>query len=340
MDQRTIRYGIIGYGRFAQRAIAPAIRNAPGSVLVAVQKRSAEEARKKADECGAPLAFASVEELVRHPDVDAVYVAGSNNMHCPATIAAAEAGKHVLVEKPMALSAAEGQQMIDACARNNVRLMVGNMVRYSPLLQRAKEILFTGQIGTMQAVRAEFMFDGRLSQRTWLLDRNIAGGGPVFDIAVHCIDTLRSLLDAEPTEFRALMSPVPTELETEQSAVIVFRFPRNVLATVSCSFTSPMRKVSLEIIGNEGIIQIPDFTRSDIVGSITVIRGKHDRAVATMVEEIIVPDLYVDEIRRFTNWILGGEQPEIDGENGLKNQKIIDAVMKSEGPELSLPAGA
>jgi predicted dehydrogenase len=207
--------------------------------------------------------------------------------------------------------------------------MVGNMVRYSPLVQRAQEILRSGQIGTVNAVRAEFLFDGRLSQRTWLLDRNIAGGGPVFDIGVHCIDTLRYLLESEPAEFRALLSPVPTALETEESAVIVLRFPRNILATVSCSFTSPMRKVSLEIIGNAGIIQIPDFTRSDIVGSITVIRGKHDRAAATMVEEIIVPDLYVEEIRRFTNWILGGEDPEIDGANGLANQKIIDAVMQS-----------
>jgi D-xylose 1-dehydrogenase (NADP+, D-xylono-1,5-lactone-forming) len=330
MDQRTIRYGILGYGRFAQKAIAPAIRNAPGSVLVAVQKRSMEEARKKADECGAPLAFSSVEELVRHGDVDAVYVAGSNDMHCPATIAAAEAGKHVMVEKPMALSAAEGEKMIAACARNNVRLAVGHMVRYSPLVQRAGEILRSGGIGTVNAVRAEFLFDARISSRTWMLDRKVAGGGPVFDLGVHCFDTIRYLLDGEPLESRAMLSPVPTATDTEHSAVMTFRFPRDIVATVSCSFISPMRKVSLEIIGSQGIIQIPDFTRSDIVGSITVIRGKNDRAASTMVEEVIVPDLYVEQIRRFTNWILGGDALAIDGENGLCNQRMADEVMRGE----------
>jgi 1,5-anhydro-D-fructose reductase (1,5-anhydro-D-mannitol-forming) len=327
MDQRTIRYGIIGFGKFAERAIAPAIRNAPGSVLVAIQKRSAEESRKKADEAGVPLAFHSVQDLVRHPDIDAVFIVSANSAHCPETVAAAEAGKHVLVEKPMALTVDEAERMVDACSRNNVRLMVGHMVRYSPLLERAREIMTAGQIGTVTAVRTEFTYDGRLSHRTWLLDRSVAGGGPVYDIGVHCIDSIRFLLGEEPEAVGGLLSPPPTSVATEESAAIALRFPRGVLATVYCSYIAPVRRTLLEVIGTEGVIQVPDFTRSDIQGNITVIRGKHDRAVATTVEEIIVPDLYVDEVGRFTRWILGGNRPEIDGENGLKNQKILDRIL-------------
>ncbi|HTO93971.1 MAG TPA: Gfo/Idh/MocA family oxidoreductase, partial [Bacteroidota bacterium] len=136
MAQRTIRYGIIGFGRFAERTIAPAIRRARNSEVIALQKRSPEAARKKADECSIPLAFATAAELVAHPDVDAVFIASANSTHCPETLTAAAAGKHVIVEKPMALDAREARVMIDACREGGVRLMVGHMVRLSPVIRR------------------------------------------------------------------------------------------------------------------------------------------------------------------------------------------------------------
>ncbi|MEW6510310.1 MAG: Gfo/Idh/MocA family oxidoreductase [Bacteroidota bacterium] len=326
-EQRTIRYGITGFGRFAERAIAPAIRNAQNSALVALQKRSAEAARRKADECAVPLAFATVEDLVRHPDVDAVFIASANAAHCPETVAAAEAGKHVIVEKPMALSAREAEQMIVACTQNNVRLMVGHMVRLSPLVRRMREIIAAGKIGIVKAVRADFMYDARISPRTWLLDRKVAGGGPVFDVGVHCLDTLRFLLDDEPVVVASALSPPPGEDSTEETASLSLRFSRGVVGTVFCSYTAPFRRTFLEVIGTEGVVSMADFTTVDHLGRLTLTRGKGGVPGATTVEDVMVPNLYVEEVSLFTRWILGGPEPEINGVNGLRNQELIDQAL-------------
>jgi len=327
MQQRTIRYGIIGFGRFAERAIAPAIRNAENSALVALQKRQIELARAKADEHAVPLAFHSVGDLVRHPDVDAVFITSANAVHCTETIAAAEAGKHVIVEKPMAMNAAEAARMIDACDAHQVRLMVGHMVRLSPLVKRVKQIADSGMIGTVKAARAEFFYDARMSHRTWLIDRAIAGGGPIFDVGVHCLDTLRFILDDEPVDVASALSPLPTEEVTEESAFVSLRFTRGVVASIFCSYTAPLRRSFIEIVGTEGIVSAHDFTVSAQTGRITVTKGKGDRAAATTLEEVIVPNLYIEEVSIFTRWILGGPKPAIDGGNGLRNQLIIDRAI-------------
>jgi predicted dehydrogenase len=327
MTQRTIRYGIIGFGRFAEKAIAPAIRRARNSEVVALQKRSAEEARKKADECSIPLAFGSVDELVRHPDIDAVFIVSANSAHCPETLAAAKAGKHVIVEKPMALNAREAELMIASCAENGVKLMVGHMVRLSPLVRRVRELIVAGRIGSVKAAKAEFIYDARISHRKWLIDRAVAGGGPVYDIGVHCIDTLRYVLGGEPSAVSGILWPPPTETSTEESAFVGLQFPDGVVASVFCSYTVPFRRVMLEIIGTEGIITVPDFTWGDQLGRLTLTRGKGDAPAAATTEEILVPNLYIEETTMFTDWILGGREPEINGLNGLLNQRIIDRAL-------------
>ncbi len=327
MAQRTIRYGIIGFGRFAEKAIAPAIRRAKNSEVVALQKRSAEAARKKADECSIPLAFSSVEELVRHPDIDAVFVVSANSAHCPETIAAAGAGKHVIVEKPMALNGAEAERMIAACAKGGVKLMVGTMVRLSPVVRRARELIVAGRIGSVKAARAEFIYDARISHRKWLIDRAVAGGGPVYDVGVHCLDTLRYVLGGEPTAVTGSLSPAPTAGSTEESAVLALQFPGGVLASIFCSYTAPYRRVVLEIIGTEGIITMPDFTRGEQLARLTLTRGKADGPAGSTTEEIPVPNLYVEETTMFTDWILGGPEPGINGANGLRNQRILDSAL-------------
>ncbi len=327
MAQRTIRYGIIGFGRFAERKIAPAIRRAKNSEVVALQKRSPEEARRKADECSIPLSFGSVDELLRVPDIDAVFIVSANAAHCPETIAAAKAGKHVIVEKPMALNVREAERMIDACAAGGVKLMVGHMVRLSPLVSRVKELIDTGRIGTVKTVRTEFVYDARVSHRKWLIDRAVAGGGPVYDVGVHCIDTLRYILGGEPAAVSGTLWPPPTATATEESAFLALQFPGGVIASVTCSYTAPFRRVLLEVTGTEGVISVPDFTMSENLGRLSLTRGKADVPVGPQVEEVLVPNLYAEESTMFTEWILGGAEPEIDGANGLMNQKILDRAL-------------
>ncbi len=141
MGSSIVRYGIIGFGLFAERSIAGAIQSSPNSELVAIQKRSSEAVREKARALSIPYAFTSPAELAACPDVDAVFIASANSAHRDETITAARAGKHVLVEKPIAMNAPEAKAMVEECERHHVKLMVGQVVRFSPVVRRIRELV-------------------------------------------------------------------------------------------------------------------------------------------------------------------------------------------------------
>ncbi len=130
---------------------------------MAIQKRSFVAAEEKARTANIPHAFDSVEALVKHPDVDAVFIVSANSQHAPEVLVAARAGKHVLVEKPMAINVTEAEMMIKVCKKNNVKLMVAHMVRLSPLVIRMKELIQLGFIGKLTFIKSEFIYDGQLS---------------------------------------------------------------------------------------------------------------------------------------------------------------------------------
>jgi len=329
--RKKIRYGIAGFGRFAEKAIAPAIQASANSELVALQKRSLSEARAKAAGHGIPLAFDSVSDMVAHPGVDAVFLASANSCHHPETLQAARAGKHVLVEKPMAMNVREAEEMIAVCARHRVKLMVGHMVRLSPVVCRMREILQSGRIGTVHTARAEFIYDARLSHRRWLTERSVAGGGPVFDIGVHCLDTLRFVLDDEVASVKSELEPWPTSEQTESTAHLLLRFGRGTIATMFCSFVSPVRRTFIEIVGSEGILSAEEFTVSGKPLRLVLTRGREDKPLETVVEEIVVPNLYVEEVTQFSHCILMDREPELSGPNGLENQRTIDQAMVRHG---------
>jgi 1,5-anhydro-D-fructose reductase (1,5-anhydro-D-mannitol-forming) len=320
---KKIRYGIIGFGGFAERAIAPAIRASSNSQLVALQKRSLAAAKQKASEYKIPHAFDSVEDLVKHEEVDAVFIVSANSQHCPETVVAAKAGKHVLVEKPMALNVSEAKKMVNACKKNRVKLMVGHMIRFSPLALRIKEIIQSGSIGAVTFIKTEFVYDGRTSQRGWLQDQRIAGGGPLFDIGVHCLDTLRFVLNADVVSVASHLEPRPTRTRTELTAGVSLRFPKGILASIYCSYAAPIRRSMIEVIGTEGTLSAIDFTLGNRTIPLTIGSGKETRT-----EMIKVPNLYIEEVNRFSSCILNNSKAPIPGEVGLANQKILDQALR------------
>ncbi len=323
-----VRFGILGYGRFAERTIGPAIKASGIAELVALQKRSLPAAKEKAREAGVPLAFGSVEELVRSPEIDAVFVVSANSGHCPDTVAAAEAGKHVLVEKPMALTVAEGERMIGACRKNNVTLSVGHMVRLSPAVRRVHELVAAGTYGAVTFARADFSYDGRQSHREWLLDSRTAGGGPLFDIGVHCLDTLRFVLGDEVSSVRAHLSPPPTPVRTESVANLSLRFSRGTIGSVYCSYESSVRKRYLEIVCRDAVMTIPDFTANNEKLSVTIVKGSGDLPAERSAETFEPINLYTLEVDLFARAILEGSEPELSASNGLENMRVLEAALR------------
>lgn len=325
--RNTVRYGIIGFGGFAERSILPAMRMSARSELIAIQKRSIDAAWMKAEQYGIPLAFDSVEELVACEDVDAVFIVSANSVHCRETLIAASARKHVLVEKPMAVDAIEAQRMIDACREAGVCFAVGHMLRFSPLLQRMKEIIASGEAGEITSVRSEFIYDARMSTRQWLMDRKTAGGGPTADIGVHCVDALRFVLDDEIDETYARLMPPPTNARTESSSLLSLKFLKGAIGSVYTSFETPIRRTMIECIGRNAVLSAADFTVSNSTPALKIIWGKGGSVVKTVEEHFAIPNLYEREISHMSDCILNGCQPAIDGANGMKNQIVLDAAM-------------
>ena len=271
---KKIRYGIIGFGRFAERAIAPAIQGSPNSELVAIQKRSLALVREKATQHGVPMAFDSVDALVAHPDIDAVFIVSANLTHAEETIKAARAGKHVLVEKPIAATIRDAERMITECESHRVKLMVGHMVRLSPLVRRVRDVIRSGELGQVIYSRADFAYDGRMSARSWLHDPTLAGGGPFYDVGVHCLDTLRYVLDDEVESFASKVHPTPTRSHTEETGAVILRFTRGSIGSIFCSYAMPVRSRILEVVCSEGIVSAPEFTVPNETLSLTITRGR------------------------------------------------------------------
>ncbi|HTP78984.1 MAG TPA: Gfo/Idh/MocA family oxidoreductase [Bacteroidota bacterium] len=324
-----VRYGIVGYGRFAERAIAPAIKAAPNSELVAIQKRSLVEAQAKAKEGGIPLAFDTAEKLAAHPDIDAVFIVSANSGHYPETLAAARAHKHVLVEKPMALNVREAEKMVAVCKENNVRLMVGHMVRLSPLVRRVRELIRAGFVGSVTFVRTEFVYDGRRSHRAWLVDQSVAGGGPLFDIGVHCIDTMRFILDDDVQTVRCLLDPIPDDRVSESTATLSLRFRKGMLGSVYCDYNVPIRRSFIEVLGTEGVLSASNFTLSNASLELALTkRSVGDEDGTKSVEQIDVPNLYKEEVTIFSDCLISGNEPAIGGAVGLENQRILEQAVQ------------
>jgi predicted dehydrogenase len=259
--------------------------------------------------------------------VDAVIVASAVVRHAQDTVVAAHAGKHVLVEKPMAMNVAETEQMIDACRRANVRLMVGQMVRLSPLIVRMKELIESGLIGKVAFVKAEYLYDARLSLRRWMWKREVAGGGATFDIGVHCLDTIRYLLNDDVVSVKSQLAPLPTETSTEESTLLALKFSQGIPVSIYCSFVTSYRRSIIEVIGQEGALSAENFTMSNLSVPLKIVLGKNGVPIETREEIIAVPNLYEKEVTLFSDSILNNILSPIPGEEGLKNQRVLDEAM-------------
>jgi 1,5-anhydro-D-fructose reductase (1,5-anhydro-D-mannitol-forming) len=263
--------------------------------------------------------------------MDAVFIVSANVAHHNETVLAAKAGKHVLVEKPMALNAIEARHMIDECERNHVKLMVGQVVRFSPAVTRLRDLVQSGSLGRIISARADYLYNARLSKRSWLYDRALAGGGPVFDIGVHCLDTLSFILDDQVRTVHSLLSPLPTSSATERTATLGLEYAKGTLASITCSFEAPARHINIEIIGTEGLAQATDFTLSATRVRLIITRRTETVETTDETLDIDIPNLYIEEVTAFSNCILHDSDSPVPGVAGWHNQKVLDKALEGGG---------
>jgi predicted dehydrogenase len=255
---KTVRWGLIGCGDIARRRVAPALRDLSNCDLVAVSRARPELAEGFAREFGARKWCADWRELLRDPHIQAVYVATPVYLHAAQTVAAAEAGKHVLCEKPMAMNVEECERMIAACRANNVKLGIAYYRRFYPLIERIKRLLESGEIGKPVIVQINVYgwFNPQPDHpRYWLIQKEQAGGGPMFDVGCHRVEVLLNLF-GPIRRIASVGGAVAFEREVEDTAVALFQFERGTCGVLAVSHAAREAQDTLDIVGTLGSIHV------------------------------------------------------------------------------------
>lgn len=320
-----VRFGIVGFGLHAVKRLMPGFALSKNCEVTALSRRDMAQAKDSARKFEIPLAFDSVSELCRSPEVDAVLVTTPNSLHLKDVLTAIEAGKAVLCEKPLAMSAEEARQMVEAAARKNVRFGVAHVFRFDESVRKFREHVGAGAVGRPIFARSEFSFLADPSHpRKWLYDASIAGAGPVFDIGVHCIDTLRFILQDEVARVSATATSDERSGNVESAAALTLEFSRGTLATILVSYRAEYR-TPLEIVGDVGTLWADDALNVEHPIQIEVRRGK-DLLKRDEVSNQLAYALQVDS---FADWMEGKSQFPAPGEEGWQNQEILDAALRS-----------
>ncbi len=327
-----IRFGIAGFGLHAVRRLMPGFALAQNCKVVALSRRDSHKAREAARQYGIAhgFAFASTEELCRCPEVDAVLVTTPNACHLQDVLTAIAARKPVLCEKPMGMDADECRQMVEAARNAGVLLGVAQVFRFEESTARFRERVAAGDIGRPIFARAEFSYAGLGHARTWLYQRSIAGGGPIADVGVHCVDALRYILQDEPRRVTALARPDEQSGDVEAAAVLTLEFQRGTLATVLVS-TRAHYRTPLEIVGDAGVLRAEDALNVERPLQLELWRDGQRVAEETVSNQLA----YARQADSFAAAVEGREVFPAPGRQGWQNQVILDAAYRSLSTEKS-----
>ncbi len=311
-----VRWGIVGAGGIAHRRTMSAINEAENSKLQALMVRDLERARKLAEEHGAESYYDSVDGVLWDPEVDAVHIATPVYLHREHVIRAAEHGKHVLCEKPMAMSVDECRSMIDACDQNGVHLEVCFLLRFHPYYREIKQMIADGELGEMIEARTSLMKWYPIDEGLWRRDPVRAGGGVLMDLGPHVIDLLCYLL-GDVSKVSASINSRIFKWEVEETGTVLMQMESGAHAIVGSSFVVPHGGTMLEIYGTKG--------------SVWVSGGKLKVCVDDNLQEKSesAGNLYKPQLEHFSR-CLGGEEDTIaPGMAGLKNIQVISAAYES-----------
>lgn len=325
---QKVKWGVLSTAKIGRVKVIPAMQASELCEVAAIASRDPERAWAAADELGIPKAYGSYEELLADPEIEAVYNPLPNHLHVPLSVQAAEAGKHVLCEKPIALTADEARELVAARDRTGVLITEAFMVRSHPQWLRARELVREGRIGKLRAIQGFFSYMNRDPKNI----RNIAdiGGGGVYDIGCYPIVGARLLFEGEPTRVVSIVERDP-EMMTDRLVSAILDFPAGQ-ASFTCS-TQLVPYQRMQIFGEEGRIEIeiPFNAPPDKPCRIFIDDGSALGGAAAEAEEFPVCDQYAIQGDLFSRCVRTGEAPEFPLENAVKNMEILEAVLRSGG---------
>lgn len=333
-----VKWGVCGCGGIARRRTIPeGIVPAANAELVSVHDRAKDATVEVAQEFGAE-AYADYGELLAGP-CDAVYIATPVSVHCEQVIRAAEAGKHVLCEKPLGLNVAEAERMVEACKKNGVKFGVGLMMRFHAQHQAARDMVQSGKLGKPVFARAQLSCWYPLIEGAWRQDPAIGGGGTLVDLGSHCIDLLEMMF-GPVRSVHCVTRNLVHSYKSEDSSVVLLEFENGATGVVDTLFNVPdaSSKNRLELYGSKGSILAEGTIGQGEAGVMTAILEGDDagydaqqsRDAAGGVEIAPMPvNMYRAEIEAFSEAVLKGTELSAGADAGLQSQKVLAACYES-----------
>jgi predicted dehydrogenase len=321
---KKIRWGIIGCAGIAKHSVIPGIQKSETGEVAAIASRGLDKAKQTAEELTIPTAYGSYEELLADPTIEAVYIPLPNHMHKEWVIRAAEAGKHVLCEKPLALTAQEAQEMAAACEKAGVVFAEAFMYRYHPRYNVIHDIIRSGEIGEIRGIHGTFTFNNAKDKNN-IRYKQDWGGGSLYDVGVYPISAARMLLNEEPqaATVHALLSEEHDYVDMIASGILEFN--KGVALTFDCGMWAAFRN-TLEVLGTDGRIEVPSaFVVNQDERDNFFVHTKDGR------REVEVPRLnqYALQADAIGRSIRNGEPLPFPASDAVLNMKVLDACLTS-----------
>lgn len=314
-----IRFGVLGTARIARQFLGDPLKNVS---IVAVASRDQGRADAYAREYGIPRAYGNYEKLLNDPAIEAVYIPLPQHLHCEYTVKAARAGKHVLVEKPSALTVAELHQMVTACKNHHVLFMEAFMYRFMPIHRRVKEIVASGLLGRLRYIDFNWCFNvKKLVRSPYRLDKS-AGGGALYDLGIYGVEFLRFITEGTPSlvsAYTAYAGPDGLDVFTHAACQV-----NDVFGAITCGYTSDANYYVVS--GELGSLVVPGSVSGQFVEKAIQV---HLHEADKRYEERFAPmNPYRLEMEYFADCIEKGTRPFLDGENSLWDLEFLEEIFR------------
>lgn len=321
-----LRWGVLSTAAIGRRKVIPAMQRGQYTTIAAIASRDRAKARAAADALGIPMAYGSYEELLADPNIDAIYNPLPNQLHVPLTIQAAEAGKHVLCEKPLSMTVAEARALLEVRKRTGVVIGEAFMIRSHPQWLRMRQLIDEGRIGALRSVVAVFSYFNDDAEN--IRNRPETGGGALYDIGCYCIHAARFGFGEEPRRAVGIIESDP-QFGTDRLTSAILDFPAGQAIFTCGTQLVPYQRV--HFLGTRGRIEIeiPFNAPPDRPTRLFVDDGGDLFGRSITTEEFPVVDQYTLQGDAFSKAILDGTKIPVTLEEGIANMAAIEAVFES-----------